>query len=91
MHPQCAPNARPNTTQDGLPFGHAVLRHIQSAAVANRADVAQLAFWWTNACHLRGFLQSLNLVMPHDEGEEVQLHWAAQVRAGGGGGGCARL
>jgi hypothetical protein len=61
------PNQTTLATQDGLPFGHAVLRHIQSAAVANRADVMQLAFWWTNACHLRGFLQSLNLVMPQDE------------------------
>jgi hypothetical protein len=29
--------------------------------VVNRSDVSQLAFWWTNACHLRGFLQALNL------------------------------
>jgi hypothetical protein len=35
--------------------------------VANRSDVGQLAFWWTNACHMRGFLQSLNLVMPQGE------------------------
>lgn len=50
-----------------MPFGHTVLRHIQSAVVANRSDVQQLAFWWTNACHMRGFLQSLNLVMPHGD------------------------
>lgn len=50
--------------QDGLAFGHTVLRHVQSAAVANRSDLRQLAFWWTNACHMRGFLQSLNLAMP---------------------------
>jgi hypothetical protein len=49
------------TPKDGPLFGHTVLRHIQSAAVVNRSDVSQLAFWWTNACHLRGFLQALNL------------------------------
>lgn len=60
-----------------------MLRLIQSAAVANRSDVSQLAFWWTNACHMRGFLQSLNLVMPRDE---VRLPLGVGVSVGSVGG-----
>eukprot|EP00877_Chromochloris_zofingiensis_P005908 jgi/Chrzof1/1570/Cz10g12240.t1 len=66
--------------QDGLPFGHLALRHIEASVVGHRSDVQQLAYWWTNCCHLRGFLQSLNLAMPQDGVDgEVQLHWAPRT------------
>jgi hypothetical protein len=61
---------------DGLPLGALALRHVRGAAARARrsSDPSELAFWWSNACHLRGFLQSLSLA-------------AAAAQAGGGGGG----
>jgi hypothetical protein len=63
---------------DGLPFGALALRHMRATALARRSDLASLAFWWSNACHLRGFLQSLSLAQ--------QAAVAAAAAEGGGGG-----
>lgn len=65
--------------QDGLPFGQLALRQISACVVAGRSDTQLLAFWWTNAVHLRGFLQSLNLAMAEAAGENAPKHWAAEV------------
>jgi hypothetical protein len=69
--------------QDGLPFGQLALRQLSACVVAGRSDIRLLAFWWTNAVHLRGFLQSLNLAMAEAAGEDGTggpKHWAAEVR-----------
>jgi hypothetical protein len=71
--------------QDGLPFGQLALRQLSACVVAGRSDIRLLAFWWTNAVHLRGFLQSLNLAMAEAAGEDGPggpKHWAAEVRLG---------
>lgn len=62
-----------------MPFGHLALRQIGASVVSNRADIKLLAFWWTNSVHLRGFLQSLNLVL-EDGGAPTSLHWASEVK-----------
>lgn len=70
--------------QDGLAFGQLALRQVSACVLAGRSDTRLLAFWWTNAVHLRGFLQSLSLAMAQATGEtgtndEAPKHWAAEV------------
>eukprot|EP00878_Enallax_costatus_P020355 GHUV01021510.1.p1 GENE.GHUV01021510.1~~GHUV01021510.1.p1 ORF type:complete len:707 (+),score=273.69 GHUV01021510.1:214-2121(+) len=65
--------------QDGIPFGQLALRQVSAGVVAGRSDTQLLAFWWTNAVHLRGFLQSLNLAMAEAAGENAPKHWAAEA------------
>jgi hypothetical protein len=61
-----------------------MLRQIRATVLSGRSDTQLLAFWWTNTCHLRGFLQSLNLAVAGKAGPggAAQLHWAAAVREG---------
>uniref|UniRef100_A0A383VEV2 C2 NT-type domain-containing protein n=1 Tax=Tetradesmus obliquus TaxID=3088 RepID=A0A383VEV2_TETOB len=66
--------------QDGLPFGQLALRQLSACVVAGRSDIRGLATWWSNAVHLRGFLQSLNLALAEAAGEEGgPRHWAAEA------------
>lgn len=65
-----------------MPFGQLALRQVSASVVAGRSDIKLLAFWWTNAVHLRGFLQSLNLAMAEASGDCAAVgpkHWAAEV------------
>eukprot|EP00879_Flechtneria_rotunda_P021606 GHRR01022773.1.p1 GENE.GHRR01022773.1~~GHRR01022773.1.p1 ORF type:complete len:562 (+),score=210.02 GHRR01022773.1:1856-3541(+) len=64
--------------QDGLPFGHLALRQVSATVIAGRSDTQLLAFWWSNAVHLRGFMQSLNLAMTQG-GDAAPKHWATEA------------
>ncbi|KAI8469921.1 MAG: hypothetical protein J3K34DRAFT_511741 [Monoraphidium minutum] len=65
--------------QEGALFGDAALRHMQAAALAGRGEPGQLAFWWSNAVHMRGFLQSLSLFTPQSEDGAKAMQWAAEM------------
>jgi len=68
-------------SQDGIPFGSVALRQLNACVVSGRSEPRQLALWWTNAVHLRGFLQSLNLAAAAatHNGNTAPKHWAAEV------------